>query len=116
MNAQECREAIDTAIRNHIPFDSESHLPWEELEVIVAAVADQLGYERRLPHCFRHGTRSFYLDPAKGLRWGTVRNDRKIGWHESREATPLPERSAVIKDSAPVFGRREDLIDSKNSA
>jgi hypothetical protein len=110
MNQKEMKDAIRMAIRDHIPFDRPEAIEYAFLAEMLVEIAAEMGYVRRLPHCFRDRTWAFHVSPEKGLRWGYVKNNDKIGWFEGRESTPLPERDRVIKDAEPVFGLRSDLL------
>ncbi len=110
MELTELKSAITESLHHHIPFEMPADLDFTQLQTAVEAVAHELGYTQALPHCFKHQAWTFHLSPTHGLRWGYVFNDQKVGWFESRNTTPLPERDLVMHDSEPVFGVTDDLI------
>ena len=110
MHAEELKDAIREAIINHIPFELPNGSLYEDVAHAVEDVAEGMEYVKAWPHEFQHQAWAFHLSQEKGMRWGYVRNDEKVGWFEGRETTPLPERDVVMKDSDPVYGHKSDLI------
>ncbi len=104
------KEAIQEAIKNHIPFQAPDRLDFHALEHAVSDVATEMGYVKAFPHEFKDRAWAFHMGPDTGMRWGYVRNDEKVGWFEGRETTPLPERDVVMKDASQVYGHETDLI------
>ena len=110
MNQDELKEAIREAIVNHIPFDVPTGPDYHAVADVLDEVAQRLDFIKAYPHAFKHKSWAFHFSRNKGLRWGYVRNDDKIGWFEGRETTPLPERDLVIKDAEEVYGHSADLL------
>lgn len=108
--SRELEEAIETALEDHIPFELGSALERASVQKLMPQVAARLHYDYDYPRNFKHGARACYLDPEKGLRWGYIRNEKKVGWYEARESTPLTERSLVIKDSDRVYALKKDRL------
>jgi len=110
LSAPELIEAIKEAIQLNIPFLPPESIDFSDWAHSVEDVALELGYSRGFPYEFKDHSWTFYLSPEKGLRWGYVRNDNKVGWFESRETTPIPERAIVIKDADSIFGHEADRL------
>lgn len=110
MNSQQLKEAIREAIKHNIPFNLPESTEFTSLEHTVMDLALEMGYVKAYPHEFKHQTWAFHLSSEAGLRWGYVSNDRRVGWFEGRESTPLPDRDRVIKDAEQVYGHKADLV------
>lgn len=110
MDKDELKEAVREAIDSRIPFSLPIDEDYTAFAEIVHAVAAEKEYVKGRPHNFVHHAMAFHLSRENGMRWGYVRNDNKIGWFESRETTPLPERDIVIKDADFVYALKRDLV------
>lgn len=110
MTGEEVKEAVREAIQNHIPFEVPNGSDFAAIEAVVKEVAEEAGFVKCLPHECKDHAWAFHLSPEKGLRWGYVRNQAKVGWYEGRESTPLPERDVVVKDSDRVYAPAGDLL------
>lgn len=110
MEKEALKEALSDCFRYQLSFDFDKDLTFEKIESLIDSIAQNAGYIKALPSHFKHKCWAAYLDPHKGLRWGYVVNQKKIGWFEGRITTALNERSLVIKNSNPVFAKKENQI------
>ena len=110
LKEKELKEAVREAIQLNIPFLPPEGVDFSTWSHWVGDVAEAMGYARGYPHEFKDRAWAFHVSADKGLRWGYVRNDSKVGWYEGRETTPLPERALVIKDGDVIYGHAVDRM------